>query len=414
MKKNFQVNLSGVINILSNHLYSSSDVFVRELLQNAHDAINAGLLLEEFDPSVQVELVDDENGGVLIITDNGSGLTQDEIELFLSSVGSSIKTGNESKKTDFIGRFGVGLLSCFMVCEEINLITKSRKNHEAYQWVGSGDGSYSVSKLEQETHSFGTKVFIRFKESYHLHYTGAKIKKLIKEYADYLQHPITFTYNESTEVVNKQNFPWEEETEFIQKKERAILNASKHTFLVDAEDYIDLTIPEIGIEGVAYILPKETSRMKPQQQVYLKRMWLSNSSDQLLLPSWAFFLNCIVNSSQLSPTASRESFYDNAVLKKTKAFLRQHLMDYFKTLSEEDPEKMIRIIHTHYTAFKSLAIAESDGFSIAGGGDTLAAVDKYGIADKVSYISTGGGAFLEYVEGKTLPAVAILELRANN
>jgi phosphoglycerate kinase len=60
----------------------------------------------------------------------------------------------------------------------------------------------------------------------------------------------------------------------------------------------------------------------------------------------------------------------------------------------------------------ALAIANSDGFSIAGGGDTLAAVDKYGIADNVSYISTGGGAFLEYVEGKTLPAVAILEERA--
>lgn len=60
----------------------------------------------------------------------------------------------------------------------------------------------------------------------------------------------------------------------------------------------------------------------------------------------------------------------------------------------------------------SQAIAESPAFSIAGGGDTLAAVDKYGIADKVSYISTGGGAFLEYVEGKVLPAVAILEARA--
>ncbi len=58
------------------------------------------------------------------------------------------------------------------------------------------------------------------------------------------------------------------------------------------------------------------------------------------------------------------------------------------------------------------AIAESDAFSIAGGGDTLAAIDKYGIADRVSYISTGGGAFLEYVEGKTLPAVAMLETRS--
>lgn len=58
------------------------------------------------------------------------------------------------------------------------------------------------------------------------------------------------------------------------------------------------------------------------------------------------------------------------------------------------------------------AIAESEAFSIAGGGDTLAAIDKFGLADKISYISTGGGAFLEYVEGKALPAVQVLESRA--
>ena len=64
------------------------------------------------------------------------------------------------------------------------------------------------------------------------------------------------------------------------------------------------------------------------------------------------------------------------------------------------------------TRILATAIADSPAFSLAGGGDTLAAIDKYGIADKVSYISTGGGAFLEYVEGKTLPAVAMLEQRA--
>ena len=60
------------------------------------------------------------------------------------------------------------------------------------------------------------------------------------------------------------------------------------------------------------------------------------------------------------------------------------------------------------------AIASSDAFSIAGGGDTLAAVDKYNIAEHISYISTGGGAFLEFLEGKTLPAVAMLERRASD
>lgn len=64
---------------------------------------------------------------------------------------------------------------------------------------------------------------------------------------------------------------------------------------------------------------------------------------------------------------------------------------------------------------KSLAeaIANSPAFSVAGGGDTLAAIEKYGVADRISYISTGGGAFLEFVEGKKLPAVAILEERAS-
>jgi len=66
------------------------------------------------------------------------------------------------------------------------------------------------------------------------------------------------------------------------------------------------------------------------------------------------------------------------------------------------------------TKAMAMAIADSKAFSIAGGGDTLAAVDKYNIADKVSYISTGGGAFLEFLEGKKLPAVAILEERAQN
>lgn len=64
------------------------------------------------------------------------------------------------------------------------------------------------------------------------------------------------------------------------------------------------------------------------------------------------------------------------------------------------------------TKIVSEAVAASEGFSIAGGGDTLAAIDKYKVADKVSYTSTGGGAFLEFVEGKTLPAVHALSQRA--
>jgi phosphoglycerate kinase len=68
----------------------------------------------------------------------------------------------------------------------------------------------------------------------------------------------------------------------------------------------------------------------------------------------------------------------------------------------------------HGTKTLALAIANGAGFSVAGGGDTLAAIAKYGIADQIGYISTGGGAFLEFLEGKTLPAVEVLMQRATN
>ena len=64
---------------------------------------------------------------------------------------------------------------------------------------------------------------------------------------------------------------------------------------------------------------------------------------------------------------------------------------------------------SHGTRALSEAIAESKAFSIAGGGDTIAAINTFGVGDRISYISTGGGAFLEFVEGKVLPAIEVLE-----
>ena len=69
--------------------------------------------------------------------------------------------------------------------------------------------------------------------------------------------------------------------------------------------------------------------------------------------------------------------------------------------------------YAHGTKTLARAVADAEGFSIAGGGDTVAAINKYGIADQVDYVSTAGGAFLEFLEGKKLPAVAALEARAN-
>ncbi len=91
------------------------------------------------------------------------------------------------------------------------------------------------------------------------------------------------------------------------------------------------------------------------------------------------------------------------------------VLDTARTIIWNGPVGVFEFPQFSYgTRALAIAISKSDAFSIAGGGDTLAAIDQYDLTDQISYISTGGGAFLEYLEGQTLPAVAALEARANN
>jgi molecular chaperone HtpG len=128
---NFQVNLEGIVSLLSSHLYSSPKVYVRELVQNSVDAITARMKLEPgLNPSIRIQVVPGDRPS-LVFEDNGIGLSMDEVQEFLSSIGSSSKRENGRSSDDFIGQFGIGLLAAFMVTDEIVMITRSAKGGPA-------------------------------------------------------------------------------------------------------------------------------------------------------------------------------------------------------------------------------------------------------------------------------------------
>ena len=129
MEHKFQINLGGIIDLLSNHLYSSPSVYLRELLQNGVDAIRARQHDEpEHKGELRIELARTEAGTpTLFFQDNGVGLTEEETHRFLATIGESSKRAVEERRADFIGQFGIGLLSCFIVCEEIVMVTRSAR-----------------------------------------------------------------------------------------------------------------------------------------------------------------------------------------------------------------------------------------------------------------------------------------------
>jgi molecular chaperone HtpG len=364
MGHKFQIHLRGIIDLLSKHLYSGPEVFVRELLQNGVDAIRARQKVEpEFTGSINLEIHTPKGKpATLVATDDGIGLTEDEVHKFLATIGESSKRVAEGDRpTDFIGQFGVGILSCFLVSDEIVVISKSAKGEgPAVEWRAKPDGTYDVRTLTHDL-SPGTQVILTARDDAEEFFRFERLAELVKHFGGMLPYPIKVTAGKRNEIANERGVPWRQEYASEKERTRALLTFGREMFGVEFLDAIPLRAKAGDIDGVAYILPHEANlTARRAHRVYLKNMLLSESADNLL-PDWAFFVKAIVNANDLRPTASRETFYDDDKLAAAREALGDALRGYLVTLAEKRPEKLERFINLHHRALKALA-AEDDEF----------------------------------------------------
>ncbi|MDE5885523.1 MAG: HSP90 family protein [Oscillospiraceae bacterium] len=354
-KHAFQVNLGGMIDILSNHLYSSPDVFVRELLQNGTDAISARKLSDPGfqDGRIMIRIRERES---LSFRDNGTGLTEQEIHQFLAVIGQSSKRDLQTGKIreDYIGRFGIGLLSCFMVTDEIIIRTKSVKDPaHIYEFHGKPDGMYEILELHHFNFPVGTEILIQAKKNCESYFTEEKICELVRYYGLPLPFPVMMQKPEgefyrinSYDLKNSEN---------SKNPDQDIMNLGRQIFDMDFLGYIPLESRSGLFSGVAYILPYSVSvHAKNTHRIYLKNMLLTENGDAIL-PKWSGFLKCFLNTSQLRPTASRENFYEDETLEQARQELSDCISDYLKNLSRTNPELLEDMIRIHAMAIKSLA-----------------------------------------------------------
>lgn len=373
----FKVNLGGMIEILSDHLYSSPDVYIRELLQNGVDAITGHKkwLKEQeekgagaFEGVITLEI---EEGSSLVFTDNGQGLTEDEIHQFLAIIGESSKRNLENGRihSDYIGRFGIGLLSCFMVSEEIKMITKScRQNQQApvLEWRGRPDGTYTIREITEsdglaekqeekgrEMNVSGTKVILFAKPGMEEYFSREKIEKLITYYGMLLPFPILIKQYGETKQLNPTYLPWENRT----SNKQELLLFGQLMFKEKFLDCMTFYSKEGNVTGVAYIsnysvLPSA----KISHRIYLKNMLLTENGNNLI-PDWAVFTKCIINATDLRPTASREGFYVDETLEAAKAAIEDAMIDYIADMAENQPELFRQFFRIHNLTLKTLALA---------------------------------------------------------
>ncbi|MEX1232263.1 MAG: HSP90 family protein [Planctomycetaceae bacterium] len=366
MSHKFQVHLSGLINLLSNHLYSGPEVFVRELLQNGVDAIRARQLKEpRFAGKMTLELSKPVKGvPTITFMDNGVGLTEDEVHRFLAIIGESSKRADAGERpTDFIGQFGIGLLSCFLVSDEIVVVSRSMTGTPAVEWRGKPDGTYQLKTLDADLDA-GTQVFLRCKPGSEEFFDAERLTELARHYGGLLPFPITVVSNSGSDVINTDELPWKESSANPRTRQKNWMKFGQDLFGMKFLDAIPLMSQAGEAEGLAFVLPHSPSlSAKRSDRVYLKRMLLSESADKLL-PDWAFFVKAIVNANDLRPTASRESFYEDQKLEQAREELGECLRRYLVDLSRNQPEKFRKLLGVHQLAIEALAAADDDCFRL--------------------------------------------------
>jgi molecular chaperone HtpG len=350
----FQVNLKGMIELLSEHIYSAPNVFVRELLQNGVDAITAKRGIdEEFKGELNI-YVKKAPKSEIVFVDNGIGLTEDEVHQFLSVIGQSSKRGDVAEK-DFIGKFGIGLLSCFVVSNEIIVETRSLFKDRGIRWRGKADGTYTLEEMTEDI-PCGTRILLHPKHEWRLLFEKNELRKNILHFGSALPVKINLIDETGTEVLTDKIPCWLNP----ESSKQELLDYGKKVFNIQFLDVFRLSSTTGEIEGVGFVMPyKVQFTGAKDHKVYLKRMFLCEQTSNLF-PEWASFVKCIINTNVLKPTASRESLMENDDLKAAKKELNNNFKEYLKYLTLTDVETLETIVQTHHLYIKALASEDTE------------------------------------------------------
>ena len=392
--KEFKAESKRLLEMMINSIYTHKEIFLRELISNASDAMdklyfksmseNTGITRS--DMAIKLEVNKDDRK--LIITDNGIGMTREELENNLGTIAKSgsLAFKNENEKTDdvnIIGQFGVGFYSAFMVAKKVTVISKAYGSDTAYMWESEGVDGYTISEAQKDDH--GTQIILDIKdnadeENYDEFLAPYKIKQLVKKYSDYIRYPIKMDVeHEKLKEGSKDEYEKEIVTETLNSM-TTIWKKSK-TELTDEEydqfykdKFYDYDKPLAHIhtrtEGTAtytallYIPAKApydyySKNFEKGLQLYSSGVMIMDKCADLL-PDYFSFVRGLVDSEDLSLNISREMLQHDRQLKLIAKSLEKSIKNELKKLQKNDREKYEKFFDSFGTQLK-YGIYESFG-----------------------------------------------------
>ncbi len=373
--KQFKAESKRLLDLMIHSIYTHQEIFLRELISNASDAIDklyykslqdgdTGLNRDDFCITIDI---DKENRN-LIITDNGCGMTKEELENNLGVIAKSgsfnfKQTQEKQDEIDIIGQFGVGFYSAFMVSDCVTVHTRAYGSDEAYEWKSKGVEGYSITPCEKESH--GTQIILHIKpntdeENYDEYLDSFRIQCIVKKYSDYIRYPIQMDVEKPRLKEGSGEKP-----EFETVVEKTTLNSMvpiwrKRKSEVTDEEYESfyqekfydfekpLRIIHSNTEGVCtysallFIPSKAPSDYYTRQyetglQLYASGVMIMERCEDLL-PEYFGFVRGLVDSQDLSLNISREMLQHDRQLQLIESRLEKKIKSELESMMNNDRE----------------------------------------------------------------------------
>lgn len=378
--KQFKAESKRLLDMMINSIYTHKEIFLRELISNASDAIDKLYFKSLTDDKVgmnkddfKIEITADKENKVLTISDNGIGMTADELENNLGIIANSgsFKFKNENEKTDdvdIIGQFGVGFYSAFMVAKEVEVRSKAYGSDKAYMWKSSGADGYTIEECDKD--SVGTEIRLTLKddtetECYDEYLEASTIKELVKKYSDYIRFPIKMDVEKTKRKADAKEDDYSDDA-YETVIENETLNSMvplwrKNKNELKPEDYnnfykekfFDYTDPlkyiHSKIEGtVTYdsllFIPARapfnfySKDYEKGLQLYSSGVLISDKCADLL-PDYFSFVRGLVDSADLSLNISREMLQHDHQLKTIAKSIEKTIKSELKKMLNNEREK---------------------------------------------------------------------------
>lgn len=385
--KEFKAESKRLLDMMINSIYTHKEIFLREIISNASDAIDKLYFKSLTDTSVGMKKSDfainiaiDKENRTLTVSDNGIGMTEEDLENNLGTIANSgsfaFKKDNDlGDDVDIIGQFGVGFYSTFMVAKEVTVVTKAFGSDQAYKWTSDGVEGYTIEECDKPD-GVGTTITLKLKddtddEKYSTYLDQYQIQSLVKKYSDYIRFPIRMEvehthYNEEGKEpeVHKAIETLNSMTPIWKKNKSELKDEDYNNFYM--EKFGDYEPPVAHIhsknEGVAtydallYIPVR--APFDYYSKDYEKGLQLYSSGVMImekcadLLPDWFSFVKGVVDSEDLSLNISRELLQQDRQLKIIAKNLEKSIKNELAKLLKNDREKYEKFYSVFGLQFK--------------------------------------------------------------